>query len=179
MSPYFVKKRLIGKENFNASEGWFHRWKNRENIVWIKPLGEQGDADSDGASEWLKEYWPNLSSQYKAEDGYNADETALYYRALPETTYLFKSEKSVGFKIAKDRITVLVCVSMSGQKSRLLVIGKSRNPRCFKNVKNLPVDYFSNTTAWMTSTILEEWLITWDRALNRDILLLIDNCPAH
>ena len=38
--------KALGKENFNAceGEGWFHRWKNRENIVWIKPLGELSTA---------------------------------------------------------------------------------------------------------------------------------------
>ena len=37
-------------------------------------------------------------------------------------------------------------------KSKLLVIGKSAKPRGFpKNMKNFPVNYVSNKTAWMTA----------------------------
>jgi hypothetical protein len=30
---------------------------------------------------------------------------------------------------------------------------KSKNPRCFKGVRSLPVEYYSNANAWMTSVI--------------------------
>ncbi|XP_016659158.1 tigger transposable element-derived protein 4-like [Acyrthosiphon pisum] len=68
---------------------------------------------------------------------------------------------------------------MNGEKRKLMVIGKSQNPRCFKGVKTLPVDYKANKSAWMTAAIFKDWLINWDKELNRNILLLIDNCPAH
>jgi len=68
---------------------------------------------------------------------------------------------------------------MSGKKEKLLVIGKNKNPRCFKSVKCLPVDYYANTNVWMTSVIFNEWLIKWDKQLNNKIVLFIDNCPAH
>ena len=38
-------------------------------------------------------------------------------------------------EISKERVTVLCCVSMSGEKHSLLVNGKSQNPCCFKGVK--------------------------------------------
>jgi len=53
------------------------------------------------------------------------------------------------------------------------------NSRCFKGVKTLPVDNKANINAWMTAAIFKDWLINWDKELNRNILLLIDNCPAH
>lgn len=171
--------RKLGKENFVATEGWFHRWTKRMNVVYKKPQGEQRDADVSAVDSWLATQWPELSSEYSPDDIFNADETGLYYRALPETTYAFQNENTKGCKTVKDRITVLCCASMSGKKEKLLVIGKSKNPRCFKNVKNVPVDYHANANAWMTSTIFNEWLKKWDKRLTRNILLLIDNCPAH
>ena len=41
----------------------------------------------------------------------------------------------------------------------LMVIGKSENPRIFKNVnfKSLPVHYWSVKTASMTQQLLKEW----------------------
>lgn len=48
---------------------------------------------------------------------------------------------------------MLVGANMSGtEKLPLLVIGKSANPRCFKN-KKLPVAYMSNKKSWMTGKI--------------------------
>lgn len=72
---------------------------------------------------------------------------------------------------------------MSGtEKHPLLVIGRSAKPRCFKNVRSLPVIYKSNKKAWMNSKIFEQYLLDWDKRLqmeNRKILLFVDNCPAH
>jgi hypothetical protein len=169
----------MGIENLIASEGWFHRWKKRENIVYKRTYGEQKDADFSTAENWLKTEWPKFTSEYTPNNVYNADETGLFYRALPEHSYLFKNENAKGCKISKERITILCCASMSGKKQKLLVIGKSKNPRCFKSVKCLPVDYYANTNTWMTSVIFNEWLIKWDKQLNNKTVLLIDNCPAH
>ena len=52
-----------------------------------------------------------------------------------------------------DRITVLCCTNMSGtDKRKLLIIGKSARPRCFKGLRmeGLPVEYHANKNAWMT-----------------------------
>lgn len=169
----------MGKKDFVATNGWFQRWKTRENIVYKKIHGEQKDADKPAAENWLRDEWPKLIASYSPENVYNADETGLYFRALPEHTYLFKNESLKGHKVSKERVTVLCCVSMSGEKQRLLVIGKSKNPRCFKGVKKLPVDYYANKNAWMTAVIFNDWIRKWDDKLKQDILLLVDNCTAH
>ena len=81
-----------------------------------------------------------------------------------------------------ERITVLCCSNLTGtDKCKLLVIGKSLRPRCFKNVNvdNQLVTYRANKKAWMTSQIFTEWLAAWDSYLtkvNRKILFLVDNC---
>jgi hypothetical protein len=59
------------------------------------------------------------------------------------------------------------------------VIGKSKNPRCFKGVRNLPVDYYANANACLTSVIFNDWLVKWDLELKQKIVLLLDNCTAH
>ena len=82
----------------------------------------------------------------------------------------------------KDRITVLVAASMMGEKKTPFIIGKSANPRCFKNIKSFPTDYTSQNKAWMVSDIYARFLKSWDsrlRAENRKILLLHDNAPSH
>ena len=75
---------------------------------------------------------------------------------------------------------MLVCANMSGsEKLSLLTIGKFKKPMCFRGVMCLPTVYEANTSAWMTSAILEEWLRKWDAKLtchNQKIALFIDNC---
>lgn len=54
--------------------------------------------------------------------------------------------------------TILVASNMTGfdQKKKQFVIRKSKILRCFKSIKNLPVDYNSNKKAWMTKDIFSK-----------------------
>ena len=66
-------------------------------------------------------------------------------------------ESCHGGKQSKERITVMFCVNMDGSiKYKPLVIGKFQNPRCFRGVKALPVDYDANKKAWMTTELYEK-----------------------
>ena len=78
---------------------------------------------------------------------------------LPEKTLDFKGIPCHGGKLSKERITVLVAANADGtEKLPQLVIGKSKQPRCFKNVRSLPTPYDFSSKAWMTSGIFESWL---------------------
>ncbi len=78
-----------------------------------------------------------------------------------------------------------MCANSTGShKFPPLVIRKSLNPRCFKNLNKsaLPVTYHANSKAWMRSDIFIEWLQyldNWFRTMGRKILLLIDNAGSH
>lgn len=68
------------------------------------------------------------------------------------------------------------------EKLKLLVIGKSKKPRCFKHVKSLPVQYEANIKAWMTGEMFASWLWKMDRDFERQkrkVLFFVDNCTAH
>ncbi len=78
-------------------------------------------------------------------DVYNADESGLYWRALPNNTYYVNGDECKGQKRSKERVIFLTITNWDGSdKKRLIVIGKSKNPRCFKNIKSLPVRYYAN-----------------------------------
>jgi hypothetical protein len=69
-------------------------------------------------------------------------------------------------------------------KKKLLIIGKSAKPRCFKNIKitNLLVSYLANKNAWMTAEIFTSRLKDWDKELgkqSRKMLLIVDNVGPH
>jgi len=80
--------------------------------------------------------------------------------ALPDKTFSYKGESCFGGKIAKKRLTVLLCVSMSREKFKSFAIGKSLKPRCFKgiDVSKLAVEWKANSKAWMTTHIMTDWL---------------------
>lgn len=118
--------------------------------------------------EWQKKVLQTELSKFSPDDIFNVDETGLFWQLLPNKTLAFKGwfadilhdylllsgERCTNGKKSKDRITLLVGANMSGtEKLPLLVIGKSKNPRCFKNA-TIPLDYMANTKAWMTGNIL-------------------------
>lgn len=174
--------KLEGSE-FNCSRSWIERFKRRHDISSGKIAGEAASVNMDVVKNWLKDKWPKIRENFKDSDIFNADETGLFYKLTPDKTLRFRGERCVGGKLSKERITVLVAANLDGtQKRKLLVIGKSRNPRCFKHCHQLPVNYKSNKKAWMTSEIFTDELRSWNDELhrkNRKILLLVDNCPAH
>ena len=81
----------------------------------------------------------SILARYNSRDVFNVDETGLFWRLLPDKTLAFKHEKCHGGKKSKERITAMVCTNMDGsEKWPLLVIGKFKNPRCFKRIRQIP-----------------------------------------
>ncbi|UYV62857.1 TIGD6 [Cordylochernes scorpioides] len=123
------------------------------------------------------------NSGYDPTNIYNADETGLFFQLIPDRTLAHKDENCRGVKRMKQRITVLLCCNSTGtDKRRLLIIGKSAKPRCFRNFSpHFYCTYTSNSKAWMTSSIFREWLLQFNKQLvseGRRILLLLDNATS-
>lgn len=155
-------KNLGIEENFNASSGWMTRFKQRHGIRQLTIQGERLSSNTEAADEFCVEFQEFLQRENLQPDQiYNADETGLYWKCLPTKTLASMREKSApGHKSSKERITVMCCGNASGtHKMKLLVIGKAKKPRSFKGteMKNLPVDYYSQKGAWMDREIFEDW----------------------
>ena len=180
-AAFFAAK--LKHENFQCSGGWLDRFKLRHGIVFREVCGEAAAVDDGTVASWLDKSLPPLLSSYHPRDVFNADETGVFYRLLPNKTLCFKGDSCHGGKLSKERITAMVCANMDGsEKLPLMVIGKFERPRCFKNVKTLPVDYRFNKKAWMTSDIFSDWIRKLDKrfhAQRRNVLMFVDNSPAH
>ena len=109
---------------------------------------------------------------YELKDIWNADETGLFWRALPDKSPSVKKGRCKGWKIC--------------QTTNNSIIGRRLTPRCLKNVKDKrrPCGsyYYANKKARVDSELMEEILRTLYRkcaAEERKILLFIDNAPSH
>ncbi|CAI6369824.1 unnamed protein product, partial [Macrosiphum euphorbiae] len=170
-------------KDFKASNGWLEKFKKWHDIVWKQVSGEANDVNQETVVEW-KQKISRLIAGYESKDVYNADETGLFFRGIPTKSLVQKSESCSGGKKAKDRLTVLMCGSMAGEIRKPLVIGKSKKPRCFKNmdISSLPVIWKFNKKAWMTTEIMEQWLRYFNadmRSQNRNVLIFLDNAACH
>ncbi|XP_045178721.2 tigger transposable element-derived protein 4-like [Mercenaria mercenaria] len=173
----------LGDINFKASTGWLASFLKRNNIVLGTMSGERGDVNKDTVTDW-KSKLPTVCDGYDPKDIFNMDETGLFFRDTTRKSYHFKDSELVGGKRSKERITVSLCASMTGEKLKPLVIGKAARPRCFSKIdpEKLPVTYRNNKKAWMTGELMTEWLRTVDKQMKkqrRNILLFLDNAPAH
>lgn len=172
----------LGIKSFNASEGWLTNFKRRQNIVFKKICGESASVDPNVCSAW-KDELAAILADYDPHNVFNTDETGLFFKCLPDSTFTFKDEKCHGGKHSKERITVLLTANMDGsQKLTPLVIGKAANPRCFKGIKSFPTSYKSNKKAWMTTELFNNWLLNLERDMKRQkrkIILFLDNCTVH
>nr|XP_006010436.1 PREDICTED: tigger transposable element-derived protein 6-like [Latimeria chalumnae] len=173
----------LGLESFEASSGFLFHWKVRHNLVYKNLCGEKADSDKTFADSWTEEVLPGLVAEYPPNCIYNCDKTGLYYHSLPDGTYVSKREKVSGGKKTKEHLTSLLCPKQTGShKVKPLMIGKSKNPRCFKNVRTFPTDYKNSANAWMTQRIFEKWLHSFNNTMkerNKKVLLLMDNATCH
>lgn len=154
-----LNKKLDGPSDFKASSGWLTNFKIRHGIRELQIEGEILSGDNAGSEAFKIKFNEIVRTQkYSRDDIYNADETGVNWRALPTKSLASRRErKAPVYKVSKDRITAMVCSNASGMHSLpLLVIGKSKTPRCFKNVACLPVTYRDQKSAWTDSEIFLE-----------------------
>lgn len=173
----------LGIETFKASNGWLDSFKLRHNIIFGTMSGERGDVNNTVVDDW-KSKLSTLCAGYAPADIFNMDETGLFFRDTTKNTLKVKGDECVGGKRSKERITIALCASMTGEKVTPLVIGKSKQPRCFSKIKpeTLPVMYCNNKKAWMNSSLFESWLSKFNNRMkrqNRHVLLFVDNAPSH
>ncbi|XKL59812.1 hypothetical protein PGB90_000828 [Kerria lacca] len=178
-----IARKLHVSDEFTASNGWLDRCRKRHGIVYRQISGESESADKSCVSTWLTNVLPPLIHKFLPKDVFNADEFGLFFKLMPDKSFVYKDEKCSGGKLSKERLTVLLCANSDGsEKLPPLVIGKSVKPRCFKNVKRLACEYRAQCKAWMTGELFSTWLQDLDPSMiqkNRKILLIINNCPAH
>jgi hypothetical protein len=124
MAVIQTKARELNKKfqytAFTASNGWFSRFCSRFDIMRTQLKGEGGSVDMAKAEGELINLRIRLDS-YDPQNVFNMDETALFYRALPNSLYgrskviTAKDVRGSAKMVAKDRVSLVVCTNATGE----------------------------------------------------------------
>ena len=94
---------------------------------------------------------PEIVRGYELKDIWNADETGLFWRALPDKSLSVKKGRCKGGKYAKQRLLLIVNAHHYWKKPKT---------KLFKNVKDkrrlCGSYYYANKKAWLDSEFMEE-----------------------
>ena len=179
------------QNNSTLGGGFIHKFKLRHGIRNISCVGEKESANKDSVNPFLQSF-NYLTKDLTRDQIYNVDETGLCWRAIPTKTLAGPNElRADGSKIDKERVTLMACANASGNhKLELVFIYKYQNPRALKHINKdkLPVVYYSQPKAWMTTELFDNWfhnhfipaVSNYLKELGLEgAVLTMDNAPSH
>ncbi|KAM3845052.1 tigger transposable element-derived protein 1-like [Vipera latastei] len=195
-SIFTTLKERAGKEcseTFTASHGWFIRFQQRFHYQISLPSGEASWADQEAAEHFLDELDDVVAEgNYFAEQIFRVDETVLYWKRIPEQTYIHKEAQATpGCKAFKDRVTLVLGGNVAGFKLKPFVIFRSDHASMVQKMNKdaLPVYYRFDSETWMTYTLFEDWFMNCfipqvkeycgQKGIPFKILLLLDKAPGY
>ncbi|XP_043604800.1 jerky protein homolog-like [Bombus pyrosoma] len=148
------KEKLQGESTFTASARWVSKFKSRYHLR-EKDVDEHFRMTNQAEADITKNDFEELllNEGYSLENVYNADNTGVMWRAVPEETSIFHCEKTTTSKKSfKEKVTTFLCVNATGSHrlSILIIAGieKSRRSKNF-NIDDLSTMYRANTRGWM------------------------------
>ncbi|XP_015437248.1 PREDICTED: tigger transposable element-derived protein 1-like [Dufourea novaeangliae] len=175
--------------------------QTRNRKTRLKPVGAglttlESSSDVKAAEVYIKTFSELIEAKgYIPQQVFNCDETGLFWKRMPNRTYITAEEKTMpGHKPMKDRLTLALCANASGDcKIKPLLVYHSENPRAFKSHKilkeKLQVMWRANPKAWVTRKFFVEWInlvfgpsvkkYLQENNLPMQALLVLDNVPAH
>ena len=77
------------------------------------------------------------------------DGSALFYRSLPNRSFAPKGSKSHDGRKRKDRITMVLCLSATGEKLMPWIIGRSAKPRALR--------YSTSMNLMLSTSLIERY----------------------
>jgi hypothetical protein len=136
------------EEAFAASPQWLSNTLKKSQKMGINLHGEAADMDDAMRAtimgEWRKSFHALIENHNLTPDVIcNADQTGLHHTKLPHRLHIDKSKRKehAGVKQMKpkDRITLMVCTSASGEKVPLAIVGKAKKPECFPMLEAMEI----------------------------------------
>ncbi|KAK0177460.1 hypothetical protein PV328_001511 [Microctonus aethiopoides] len=152
-----LNEKYEAHQRFQASSGWLDSFKKRWGVKCLSIQKEKKPTDYNISERFKKELVNLINLNNTNLDFiYNCDETGLDWKMLPNKNLSSNNEQfGGGLKKIKDRVTILACTNASGShKIPLFVIGKYKEPKCFKKLTHLSIHYEYSTNQWMDRTLM-------------------------
>lgn len=139
---------------FIPSYGRFQCFKSQHNFHNVRVSGEAASANPEGAKVFKEEMQRIIvDKEYSPEQILNVEEMSLFWKCMPEHTYIHQESKTMpGFKAFEHRVRLLWGRNVAGFEWKFFLIYHSESPRAFKYVSkhSFPVCYHHHKEAWMT-----------------------------
>jgi hypothetical protein len=160
-----TEKELPHYKQFAASDKWISDILKRSEYQHINLLGEDADVDEKTAEPLMEEFRVKILKMMEEFDVplervFNADQTRLYWKRLPNSMYCKPEDRARlrGTKQMKDKDGVSIMAVVSPfRKGPLAMVGKAKNPHCFKGTKP-PIGYSDQENAWYDYPRIVWWL---------------------
>ena len=87
---------------------------------------------------------------YKPQQILIMNETGLMWKMMPECTHIMKEKSAPGFKVFKDRFTLLLGANLTGNcKLKPVMVYHSKNPRALKGYDEQFTCAFERQCNWL------------------------------
>ncbi|KAG0423421.1 Tigger transposable element-derived protein 6, partial [Dictyocoela muelleri] len=114
---------------------FFRSFKKSHNIAFKTLFGESKSAVTYNILSFFNDY-EFLKKDYSDHDIFNLDETGLYIKNFGKRSDIVcANDDRKSIKTDKTKITLMLSFNKYGEELTPLIIGKSANPRAFKNRK--------------------------------------------
>jgi hypothetical protein len=177
------KFQMLLENKSDISFSYIERWKKRFNVKSYRIYGESSGNDNLAVNTWKSTLMPHILKKYLPRNIYNIDESALFWKALPNRSFFSRGGSKHGVKEGRERMTVVLTVNMVGDRLKPFVIGKSANPRSFPKFNlNQRFHYDSSPNAWITNSIFMKYMNLLNREFSnegREVAMILDNCTCH
>ncbi|GBL96372.1 hypothetical protein AVEN_43695-1 [Araneus ventricosus] len=105
--PFIIEKALqfaktLVYDEFRGSNGWLEKFKRRHGIMAKVISGESKDVDDNDSENWITETLSKILKDYKPENIFNADETALFNVCLKRHSQLKRKNALEESKTKQD-----------------------------------------------------------------------------
>lgn len=151
-----LNKMLNGTSSFKGTNGFISKFKKRHSIGSSTVHGEKASANKN-ASTFCREFIKYImDNKIPLDKVYNAKETVLYWKMMPNKTPITSSEHETPGKLDKNKITLMVCTNATGtHKLPILIVGKAHN--CFENIRSSSIIYTRQSNACLDKQLMLTW----------------------